>query len=450
MSEKNNNLCIVSIIELMGENLSIPMYQRPYRWSTDSVLTLVMDIYEAFLNGILEYRIGSVVLHRINDNKNEVLNIVDGQQRLTTIAIIFYVFQELLGEDDKTKIRLLEEKYNELSYKAIIDNLDIIRRKLKEFDKKQLKEYYNYILENCTIVKIVTDSEQEAFQFFDSQNSRGKELAPHDLLKAYHLREMNDESEDIKVKIINDWENLEQNKLEDLFSNHLYPLVRWYKLKSGIKYSVKDIKVFKGIKKNNNYNFSIYNRAANMFIERFNSDKLYEITIGNLINQFQLTQPIIAGKRFFKYSIHYTKLYNKIIKLISSKYDKELVAISGSGDRYVYNLFINILIFYVDRFNIESLSDTRIFLLYKWTFSLRLKMKSVYIETINNYAMGKSERINKGLNMFSIISEMQDSNELDSISLDSITKEEFEKLNLNKRYNKIYDFIFVEDGKKDD
>lgn len=450
MSEKNDNLCIVSIRELMGENLRIPIYQRPYRWSTDSVLTLVMDIYEAFLNGLLEYRIGSVVLHRINDNKNEVLNIVDGQQRLTTIAIIFYVFQELLEEDDKTKIRLLEEKYNELSYKAIIDNLDIIRRKLKEFDKKQLKEYYNYILENCTIVKIVTDSEQEAFQFFDSQNSRGKELAPHDLLKAYHLREMNDESEDVKVAIINDWENLEQKKLADLFSNHLYPLVRWYKLKSGIKYSVKDIKVFKGIKKNNNYNFSIYNRAANMFIERFNSDKLYEITIGNLINQFQLTQPIIAGKRFFKYSIHYTKLYNKIIKLISSKYDKELVAISGSGDRYVYNLFINILIFYVDRFNIESLSDTRIFLLYKWTFSLRLKMKSVYIETINNYAMGKSERINKGLNMFSIISEMQDSNELDSISLDSITKEEFEKLNLNKRYNKIYDFIFVEDGKKDD
>lgn len=450
MSEKNDNLCIVSIRELMGENLRIPIYQRPYRWSTDSVLTLVMDIYEAFLNGLLEYRIGSVVLHRINDNKNEVLNIVDGQQRLTTIAIIFYIFQELLEEDDKTKIRLLEEKYNELSYKAIIDNLDIIRRKLKEFDKKQLKEYYNYILENCTIVKIVTDSEQEAFQFFDSQNSRGKELAPHDLLKAYHLREMNDESEDVKVAIINDWENLEQKKLADLFSNHLYPLVRWYKLKSGINYSVKDIKVFKGIKKNNNYNFSIYNRAANMFIENFNLDKLYEITTGNAINQFQLTQPIIAGKRFFKYSLHYKNLYNKIINLISSKYDKELVSISGSGDRYVYNLFINILIFYVDRFNIESLSNTRIFLLYKWAFSLRLKMKAVYIESINNYAMGKSERINKGLNMFSIISEMQDSNELDSISLDSIPKEEFEKLTLNKRYNKIYDFIFKEDGKKDD
>ena len=77
-------------------------------------------------------------------------------------------------------------------------------------------------------------------------------------------------------------------------------------------------------------------------------------------------------------------------------------------------------------------------------------MKAVYIETVNNYAVGKSDRINKGLNMFTIISEIQDSNELDSISLDCIPKEEFEKLNLNKRYNKIYDFIFKEDGKKDD
>ncbi|WP_332459868.1 DUF262 domain-containing protein [Parvimonas micra] len=396
---------------------------------------------------------GSVVLHRINDDENKILNIVDGQQRLTTMAIIFYVFQEQLGEDDKTEITLLDLEYNELSYKAIIDNLDIIRRKLKEFDNERLKEYYKYILENCTIVKIVTDSEQEAFQFFDSQNSRGKELDPHDLLKAYHLREMNDEPEDEKVKIISEWENLDQKTLADLFSNHLYPLIRWYKLKSGINYSVKDIKVFKGIKNNNNYNFSIYNRAANMFIENFNSDKLYEITTGNVINQFQLTQPIIAGKRFFKYTLHYKKLYDKITEItkqIFSKYDEELLDIVGSGDRYVYNLFINVLIFYVDRFNIESLTDTRIILLYKWAFSLRLKMKAVYIESINNYATGKSDRINRGLNMFSIISEMKDSNELDSISLESITKEEFEKLNLNKRYNKIYDLIFKEDGKKDD
>ena len=71
------------------------------------------------------------------------------------------------------------------------------------------------------MVQIVTDSEQEAFQFFDSQNTRGKELAPHDLLKSYHLREMDKESEDLKVQIINQWENINTNILKDLFS--IYP-----------------------------------------------------------------------------------------------------------------------------------------------------------------------------------------------------------------------------------
>ncbi|WBB29152.1 hypothetical protein [Parvimonas micra] len=58
MSEKNDNLCIIPIKELMKENLRIPMYQRPYRWSTDSALNLVMDIYEAFLKGLQSIELG--------------------------------------------------------------------------------------------------------------------------------------------------------------------------------------------------------------------------------------------------------------------------------------------------------------------------------------------------------------------------------------------------------
>lgn len=182
MSE-SNNLCIVSVREILDDNIIIPGYQRPYRWSTESALTLVSDTYSAF-------------------------------------------------------------------------------------------------------------------QFFDSQNSRGKELAPHDLLKSYHLREMHDDSESEKVQIINLWENTSQKKLGLLFEKNLFPLVKWYKTQDGLNYSVKDIKTFKGIKKNNNYNFSVYNRAANLYIERFNDEGMYELTSGKRVNQFQLTQPLIAGKRF--------------------------------------------------------------------------------------------------------------------------------------------------------
>ena len=126
-------------------------------------------------------------------------------------------------------------------------NFQIIKRKLREFDGQEVKKYADYLLDTCSFVKIITNDEQEAFQFFDSQNSRGKALSPHDLLKSYHLREMNDESESDKIEIIQAWENKNQSELEDLFADNLFPLVRWYKNKNGLHYSTKDIQTFKGI-----------------------------------------------------------------------------------------------------------------------------------------------------------------------------------------------------------
>ena len=326
--------------------------------------------------------------------------------------------------------------------------MDIIRRKAKEFDKNQLKDYVDYLLDRCTLVKIITENEQEAFQFFDSQNSRGKELAPHDLLKSYHLREMGDEPENTKVEIINAWENTKQSELENLFSDNLYPLVRWYKSKDGLNYSAKDIKIFKGIKKNNNYNFSIYNRAANLYIERFNSEGMYELTAGNLINQFQLTQPLIAGRRFFQYSLHYMELYKKVDKLVTFKFKGNELIKSGSGDSYVYSMFINVLMFYVDKFSMDALTEARLFFLYKWAFSLRVCMKAVYRESVNKYAQGKSERVNYGLNIFSLISEMQDPMELDTVVLENVTEEKFKNSKINvSRYRVMYDTMFGKDVK---
>lgn len=446
----NENLRIVTIRELLNENLTIPGYQRPYRWSTESAVTLVMDSYGAFVNKVSEYRIGSVVLHKtIDDNNKIILNIVDGQQRLTTLSIMFFVFSELIKDAGYENLsKLLDEKYNKLSCDAIVNNLDIIRRKVKEFDKNQLKDYIDYLLDKCTLVKIITENEQEAFQFFDSQNSRGKELAPHDLLKSYHLREMRDEPENTKVEIINAWENTKQSELEDLFSDNLYPLVRWYKSKDGLNYSAKDIKIFKGIKKNNNYNFSIYNRAANLYIERFNSEGMYELTAGNLINQFQLTQPLIAGRPFFQYSLHYMELYKKVDKLVTFKFKGNELIKSGSGDSYVYCMFINVLMFYVDKFSMDALTEARLFFLYKWAFSLRVCMKAVYRESVNKYAQGKSERVNYGLNIFSLISEMQDPMELDTVVLENVTEEKFKNSKINvSRYRVMYDTMFGKDVK---
>ena len=442
---------IVTIRELLNKDesngkLKIPGYQRPYRWSSESALTLVMDTYEAFDKKVKEYRMGTVVLHK--QSENTVFNIVDGQQRLTTISIILFAIKERTGEgNDDFVSSLLNEEYSGESRKCIVNNFDIVSRKIKEINSDKLEEYYKYILDSCTVVKIVTEDEQEAFQFFDSQNSRGKELAPHDILKSYHLRLMGDEEEGEKRSIINEWENIKQCDFEVLFANTLYPLTNWYKNRSGLNYSIKKIKVFKGIKTDNCYNFTVYHKAANRYIEEFNNRFYNFISIGT-VNQFQLTQPIIAGKGFFEYGLHYEKIKRTIESEIVTPFIKKKniiseISLSRAGDSYVYNLFLNIIIFFVDRFNIDALTEARMNFLFKWAFSLRLRLKAIYRESVNNYALGKSKWVNEGRNMFSLIADMQEPIELDTMVLECIKEND-----RNDKYSNLYEALCAKENKQ--
>ncbi len=70
---EHENLKIISLKEALKLNLSIPNYQRPYRWGTESASLLFSNIYSAYKSNIPEYRIGSIVLH----NNNNELEIVD-------------------------------------------------------------------------------------------------------------------------------------------------------------------------------------------------------------------------------------------------------------------------------------------------------------------------------------------------------------------------------------
>ena len=104
--------------------------------------------------------------------------------------------------------------------------------------------------------------------------------------------------------------------------------------------------------------------------------------------------------------------------------------------------------FYVDKFSMDALTEARLFFLYKWAFSLRVCMKAVYRESVNKYAQGKSERVNYGLNMFSLISEMQDPMELDTVVLENVTEEKFKNSKINvRRYSVMYNTMFGKDVK---
>lgn len=332
---------------------------------------------------------------------------------------------------------MLKEKYSKLSNDAIVTNFGVLSKRANELTDDEFKKYKDYLLNQCTIVQIVTDSEQEAFQFFDSQNSRGKELAPHDLLKSYHLREMNSEDENQKIKIINSWENMNQDDLDDLFRNYLYPLTQWYKGKEGLGYSSSKIDSFKGIKGVNIYNYAIYHKASNLYVEQFNANGSNELLASKFLNQFQLTQPLIAGKRFFNYTLHYGKLLEKIQKQINRFHDHDQVPRKRSGDVYIMQLYECSLLFFADRFGLESLTKSVMQQLYSWSYSLRLTMNAVYPQTINKYAKGQHERINYGMDMFSAISEMTDPEELKLLVL---TKPDIDDNNKEK-YKAVYKLI---------
>ena len=140
-----------------------------------------------------------------------------------------------------------------------------------------------------------------------------------------------------------------------------------------------------------------------------NQSNVYEILSEKKINQFQLSQPLIAGKRFFFYTLHYYELYKKIDGIIGKKFPE--LSNGGRGDQLVRNLFINVLLFFVDRFGEKELSEAVYRYLFSWVYMLRISLYSVYEESINKYARG-NHTINHGLNLFALINQMNQPKEL--------------------------------------
>lgn len=425
MSE--DKLKIVNLSGLIGKygnKLTIPDYQRPYTWKKSTADTLFNDIYSAMKKN-KDYRLGSLILHK---DENGFYNIVDGQQRLTTTALI------LKALDDETKF-LLENEVKAVSFKNIAENYKAIESRVNALSDIEKEEYRDYI-KKCSFAIIITDKQEEAFQFFDSQNTRGKSLKPHDLLKAYHLREMNAVSEDIKKAVVKRWDNIDETHLADLFADYLYPVVRWHKKRNAVYYTAKNIDTFKGISREYKYNYALYHKRSVIFAEKI--DKEFSDFLSNKeCNMFQLTQPVISGEYFFKYVFHYDKLLTEVKKMIA-EYHKESEEIPDyrTGDIYIKRLYECALLLFMDRFGIENMETSYMEKLYKWSYSLRLVMYAVRRESINSYANGNNSNIYNGA-LFSKISEMNKPEDIMKIELKKIDMPDYNKSKYEAICNKL-------------
>ena len=105
---------IFSTSEVLKMPLAIPDYQRPYVWNTSNVEQMLSDIKNSMEQGKRKYRIGSIILHN-ND-------IVDGQQRITTICLIKLVWAKMVNVDKEKETMCVLKYAHEQSFKHIQEN----------------------------------------------------------------------------------------------------------------------------------------------------------------------------------------------------------------------------------------------------------------------------------------------------------------------------------------
>lgn len=434
-------------------NLVIPNYQRPYKWTAKNVIQLLDDIIAAKKDNKETYRVGTLILHY--EKEKSIHNIVDGQQRIISFTLLL----KALGVD---LISFLEQPLTNNSYnlRNIPNNYRTLERRVNNIIDTREKEYLkDYVENNCELIVVITEDISEAFQFFDSQNARGKKLYPHDLLKAYHLREMKDLDVIETEKVVKSWEDLDQRNLSTLFSEYLYRLKEWTKGNKAWELTEHNIDKFKGITRHENFPYAQYYKGAHAYADMVNHTAIPFVSGTRKLRPFQIDTPIVAGKPFFDYAKHYFEILkdihnndryegyfindNTIIKTLDLRKYK-----NGVGNRIVRLLLDTAILLYVDRFCPErpekedlDMLNQFVVLAFVWAYSLRAQYYNVGWLTAQNYIMGNG--VINSFNIYRVIADADTPVSLLSVLSDRVIPLSYDKVvakkdNIEEKENDIF------------
>ncbi|MBP6125124.1 MAG: DUF262 domain-containing protein [Leptotrichiaceae bacterium] len=232
------------------EKILIPEYQRSYAWTEDQVITLFDDLVE-YTNNQNEssYFLGCIVSFT-NENKEQ--EIIDGQQRITTLFLLLraihkkllkmsdskerdnfirqiepaiWIINELTGEADYSTV-LIESKVLESGYNQILENIlktgetrkdysdrysinyNLIMKLLDDYASNEPLNFYRFIhnILNKTIVfPIKADTQETALTIFSTLNDRGLPLSDADIFKAKIYNKLDEKS---KKTFIDKWKSI--------------------------------------------------------------------------------------------------------------------------------------------------------------------------------------------------------------------------------------------------
>lgn len=294
----------LSIRELFGNADSlykVPQYQRPYKWENEQVDKLWDDIHEAYESGDENYFLGSIITAKPRDDeKSAYVDVVDGQQRLTTLMILFCVIRDvypkinernsdenpfavdintikasiaLFGKSQRLKLYTHSQhqsdfeqfilngntldlkrpyKYQvrtdeEPKYK-FVNTAVIFREKLEMLGAEQSAAFIDFLFNQVKIIRIDCKNREFAIRLFQVLNDRGMDLTAADLIKSFLLQKLYekyktdpDTSKLKESQFIADWRCMEQSvKACDISLNDLFIIYEYYLLGQNPKKSLYD------------------------------------------------------------------------------------------------------------------------------------------------------------------------------------------------------------------
>ena len=229
----------------------IPAYQRPYAWTTGEAGVLFDDLYDFYRTEPSDnYFLGTIVLIKEDDKPHA--DVIDGQQRLTTLTILFSVLSTYLSGDALVACKnLLQESGNILAgiparprlhlrkrehdfFKNYIQDvkiddllscgMNVLDTEAKQHiqdnckvlidrfdmafngDESEIIKFSTFLLNRCFLVAVSTDSQESAFRVFSVMNSRGLDLLPIDIIKSEVIGDIPESSQEAYT---DKWEELE-------------------------------------------------------------------------------------------------------------------------------------------------------------------------------------------------------------------------------------------------
>lgn len=261
-------------------NYEIPPFQRPYAWTEEEAGTLFDDLYDFYVTEAddEQYFLGSIVLVKEEDKPDA--EVIDGQQRLTTLTILLAVItSKLTGENrDDFKNYIIEpgrasqglaskprvhirkrdndffKKYVQgMNFQSlfaldadtqdteaksnIIKNAKLLMERIEnKFGTcDEIVQFGSYLVQRCFLVAVSTPTRQAAFRIFSVMNSRGMSLLTTDIIKADVIGAIRENSYE---EYNNKWEEMEvevgRNGFNDLFG-HIRMIMAKVKAKKALQ-----------------------------------------------------------------------------------------------------------------------------------------------------------------------------------------------------------------------